>query len=211
MTAYTTADLVIASMPEGTRPVVEDDDYTALTERITSLAATTAEMIDAEIGWDFYRHPSAEGTTTRILDGRGARSLHVHRGVISLDSLAVRFSASADWEVLDADDWELSSLYEDEGSRPYDHINLTGVGRTRFPSGYRNVRAIGAFGWTTPPARLVEANTAWVRQHLAAGDSYSGAMPVPDGATVIVPRLVMPDDVRMFLHRESHRFQECWT
>jgi hypothetical protein len=170
-------------------------------------------MIDAEIGVDFHRHPADEDDAdeVRILDGRGGRKIHVHRGIVSLTSVEIRLSAALDWQALNPGDWELVSMYEDESGRPYDHIRLTGVGRNCFPSGERNVRATGVFGWNLPPARLVEANIAWVRQHLAAGDSYSGGMLVPEGGTVIVPRLQIPDDVRMFLVRESRRYEDCWT
>jgi hypothetical protein len=211
MTAYIDADDVLAAMPLSTRPdaEAEEGEDVAKIARITSLCATTADMIDAEITYNFHRHPADGDDDPGIVtvDGRGSRRLHVHRGIVSLESIDVRYSMTGDWDELDAGDWELVSMYEAEDpARPYDHIQFA----TRLPAYPRGVRLSGVFGWGTPPARLVEMNVAWVLQHLAAGDSYSGAAQVPDGF-IPTPRLVLPDDVRLFLTVEKGRYRECYT
>jgi hypothetical protein len=215
-TPYVTAADVIASMPLSTAPDPDADPGTEDAERvarITSLLEPTAEMIDAEIaGLNFHRYPAAadDDPVTRTVDGLGSRTLHAHLGILSLTSIETRYALSSDWEVIDNDPiaYELESMFEDESpDRPYDHVRLT----SRLPRNARGVRLTGHFGWSTPPARLKEANVAWIRQILAAGDSYSGAMQVPEGQFIPTPRLVLPDTIRMFLTREAGRYRECYT
>lgn len=212
MTAYIDVSDVLAAMPVSVRPdesATSGEDVDKLA-RIASLCASTAEMIDAEITYDFRRHPAdpyaADETIT--VDGRGGRVLHVHRGIIDLTSVDRRYAVTSDWDPYDeVGDYELVSMYEGEDpNRPYDHIHFN----HRLPEVGRGVRLTGIFGWQAPPRRLVELNIAWVRQHLAAGDSYSGGAQAPDGY-VPQQRLVLPDDVRMFLTREKSRYQECYT
>lgn len=206
---------VLDAMPLSVRPDPESDnpEDVAKIARLASLCVSTAEMIDAEIGYDFRRHPEppydAAATETWLVDGGNSQTIHLHRGVVSLELVEYRWSTGspAEWTEFVAGDWELVSMYEDEGDRPFDHLRRT-VGR--WPAGQRNLRLTGVRGWEDPPARLLELNAAWVRQHVAAGDSYSGAAQVPDGF-MPPPRLVMPDDVRIFLTRESARYRECYT
>jgi hypothetical protein len=210
-TPYALAADVIAAMPLSTRPdasSIEAADVDKVA-RITSLCLSTAEMINAELKGDFHRHPADDDAEDIevIVNGRGSRTLHVHRGVISIESIDIRYSPTGEWEEVDADDYELASMFEAEDSaRPYDHIHLA----RRSPDYVRGVRLTGHFGWSAPPERLVEMNVAWVRQHLAAGDSYSGAMQMPEGF-IQTPRLTLPDDVRLFLTVEANRCKECYT
>lgn len=210
-TAYIDPDDVVGSMPLATRPrpdSTEPDDIDTIT-RINSLCVSTAEMIDGELSRDFHRHPAAatDDPIEVLVDGHGSRVLHVHRGLISLESLEVRSSIGSAWSTIDEDDWELVSMFEAEGDRPYDHIQVA----RRLPTFPRGVRLTGHFGWAKPPAKLLEANIAWIRQHLAAGDSYSGAVQMPEGGYIPTPRLSLPDDVRILLNRETKRYQDCWT
>ena len=215
MTAYVTAADVVATMPVSTRPDTESDDPTdvAKVARITSLCDSTAQMIDAELGANFHRHPEEDpydedATVSWIVDAQASQRLHVHEGIVSLASVEYRYG-QGDWTAHVEGDWELQSMFEAEDpDRPYDHITRVGY---RWPAGLQNIRLTGVRGWAAPPARLVEMNVAWVRQHLATGDSFSGAQQVPDGPFVPTPRLVMPDDVRLFLTVERGRFRECWT
>jgi hypothetical protein len=215
MTAYVTAADVIVAMPVSSRPDPDSDDPTdvAKVARISSLCASTAQMIDAELGADFGRHPAEDpydedATVSWIVDAAASRRLHVHAGIVSLATVEYRYGAG-DWTAHVDGDWELESMFVDEDpDRPYDHVHRVGY---RWPAGLQNIRLTGVRGWASPPARLVEMNVAWVRQHLAAGDSFSGAVQVPEGGFVPTPRLVMPDDVRMFLTVEKGRFRECYT
>lgn len=213
MTAYIDATDVLAAMPRSSRPdpnsaSAEDVEKIA---RLDSLCLSTSEMIDAELGWDLHRHPDpayeADPTVTWIVDGRGRKTIHLHAGVVSLETVEYRYG-NGTWTALEDEDFELFAMYDQEGERPFDHLRRV-VGK--WPSGDRNIRLTGVRGWDEPPARLLELNVAWVRQHVAAGDSYSGAIQVPDGQFVPTPRLSLPDDVRMFLTRERDRFKECWT
>lgn len=214
MTAYCSADDVLAAMPASTRPDPDADPDTedaAKIARITSLCTSTAEMIDAEIKADFHRHPPAAdpdpAPITWVVSGRGSRTLHLHAGAYSVTKVEVRYSVNDAWtEVPDAD-WESYSMFEAEDpERPLDHIAFA----SRLPTFPMGVRLTGVRGWNEPPARLVEMNVAWIRQHLAAGDSYSGAVQMPDGY-IPTPRLTLPDDVRLFLAAEMRRYAECFT
>ena len=214
MTAYIDADDVLAGMPLSTRP---DPDASPGTEdaakiaRITSLCEATAEMIDAELTYDFHRHPSDpyDPDTSWIVTGYG-RTLHLHHGFLDLTSVEVRYSFAGAWStpaLVEGTDWEPVSMYEAEDpSRPFDHVHFA----IALPTIARSVRLTGIRGWAAPPARLREMNIAWVRQHMAGGDSYSGAAQVPDGS-LPVQRLMMPDDVRLFLTVEKQRYRECYT
>jgi hypothetical protein len=211
MTAYVDVARVLTALPLSTRPDIASDEAEDVSKvaRIVMLAEATAEMIDAELKADFHRRPAdPEGAAVELLvDGRGSRTLHVHRGIIELDGIDVRYSMSGDWDELEAEDYELVSMFEAEDStRPYDHIQLS----RRLPTFPRGTRLRGHFGWAAAPARLVEMNVAWIRQLWAAGDSYSGAAQVPDGF-IQTPRLVLPDPVRMFLTVEKDRYRECYT
>lgn len=213
MTAYIDAADVLAAMPLSTRPdataAVGSEDAAKIA-RIDDLCAATAEMIDAEITYDFHRHPSDpyEADTSWIVSGHGSRLLHIHHGVLDLTSVEVRYSFGGTWSTLDeGTDWELFSEYEAEDpARPFDHVQFA----VALPAIRAGVRLAGIRGWAAPPARLRELNVAWVRQHLAGGDSYSGSAQVPDGS-LPQPRLMMPDDVRLFLTVEKARYRECYT
>lgn len=211
-TPYVDVDDVIAALPPGIRPDPESEDPTdvAKVARLTSLCASSAQVIDAEIPpINFHRRPAAgdDDPVALILDGRDSSRLHVHAGAISVESIEVRYALTDEWVELDTDEWELVSMFESEDpDRPYDHIDFI----RRLPTFRRGVRVTGHFGWTAPPPRLVEMNVAWIRQSVAASDSYSGAAQIPDGSFP-TPRLVLPDPVRMFLTAESRRYAACYT
>jgi hypothetical protein len=181
------------------RTGVDDEEW--ITSQAEAALVDGVDRITEELETDFFRHPTA-GTEVRYLRGSGSALLHVHSGIVSLTTVQIRTSRTADWVTLDATDYDLESRAAHDPNQaaatvyPYDHIRLNGTGDySRWPKGERLVEFTGVFGWPAVPRRAVEANVAMARQLMSADRTYPGGVISPDeaGRPVLPSRL--PDAV----------------
>jgi hypothetical protein len=203
MTAFANLDQLLASYPASTRPDVTDETRA----RMADVLEQVTDALIEEIGYDF-RPWEGEDSAVWILDAPNSTRLHVHSGVQSIASIAIKTSATADWETIGDDDAALVAFYSD---RQYDHIDLTGVGRTRWPAGRRRIRLTGRPGLTRVPRTAVEATVAWARQQISSDSSYTGGIPGPDGFSQALAMNRAPEVVFRFLERERRRYMACST
>jgi len=146
--------------------------------RIAAVLAEASALIDAELGFDHYRHPVGAGTEARIFDGpRTRRRLCVHAGIVSVTTVEVRYVASdTTWTTLAATDWYLEPrvLGPDES---YQHLCLTGSGTwPAFPWGVATIRITGVFGYAAVPTMVRRATVALARQIYRADATTPGGM-----------------------------------
>ena len=180
----------------------------ARTSRILDVLDQASDMLTAEIGWDFFRHPAVSGTEVRVFDGPGGSVLHVHSGIVSLSLVEIAHGSDLAYTSLAAADWYLEPLAPEPGE-PYDHVRLAeGGAYGTFPAGQRRVRLTGAFGYAAVPGVLRTGTVALARQLYRADSTMPGGMAGPDewataGSTM--PR-GWPDQAYRALARYRHKF-----
>lgn len=203
--AYATLDDLLLTL--GRRPTTAETDRLA---RMEKALVKARELIDLELGFDFFRHP-ASGSESWIVDGPGGSLLHAHNGIASLDSVEVRDSMSGTWTLVDASDWLLEPDVPVVG-QPYFHVQLTGVvSRGTWPSGSRLIRFTGARGWPRFPALAVEGNVDWAKMQLAVDPTGQGGPQGPPdlGRPMGLPYHRMPDAVYKLKRWHVEQFLGC--
>lgn len=155
------------------------------------LVETTRDLIQAMHGYSFFRSPVSGADEAREFTVGYDGVVHVHEGVISIESARIRRSVSSEWESIDVDDIRLEywaggrPATRVPSGEPYDHITLTGRGAlVAFPATTFGIEFTGAWQWPSIPAQASEANVAWARQKLAADPSVSGGQISPDEAAI---------------------------
>jgi hypothetical protein len=165
---------------------------TAQTDRLAridgALRDATGRLTDELGGLSFWRIPQTGATEVRAFDGDGSGVLHVHGGIVSLDAVRVKLSATSDFaDVLDAD-WRLEywadigSPHDKPADAPYDHVVFTGAGTQRYwPRVRAGAELTGALGWPKAPGTARKAEIDLARQDLAADPSFAGGVVGPGG------------------------------
>lgn len=181
--------------------------------RLTSLLrVATDELINEMGGRDYFRHP-VTGTEDFDVDADGCDVLHVHQGIVSLDSVALTFDLGRTHVALEDANWVLrgDSPRSAEGPRdgePAFHLLLVDVGPYRsFPKGRTTVRLTGALGWPAIPSPLREGTVERARQLAYADPAFAGQVPGPSeygGGQPVYER--WPQVTWRFLEAERHRF-----
>ncbi len=205
VTAYATLEEFLAGFESGVPGA-------ARYARIYDALEQASRAIDAEVGWDFLRHPAISGDETRLYDGTGARRLHLHEGLVSVTSVRVAWSTAdavaGNWQTLLASDYYLEPSVREPGE-PYDHLALSDWPSLFyvFPRGMRNVELTGAFGYAAVPSIIRRATVALARQIYRADSFVLGGSPGPDefGGGAISPN-VRPYDVYKAIERYRRRF-----
>lgn len=187
-------------------------------DRATEVLAETTRDLIRSVGYSFFRQPLV-GTESVTFDGSGKRILHVHGnapriGVVSVDSVQVRYRSTDAWTTLDAGDWRLEGEPGSTGVEPgdpYFHVALVSGGRYgSFPRGTGLVRLAGAvFGWAALQRDHREANVAFARQRLAGDPSLPGGAMGPDEYGQPVGPDRWPRAVYDLVMSEKTR-HECW-
>lgn len=152
-------------------------------------------------------------TEARIVHGDGSGVLHVHGGIVSLDTVEVRTATGGAWETLQVEDtgWYLEGAVGTGiigTNEPAFHIQLVDTAtHTTFPEVRQGVRLTGTFGWPDIPINVQTATVAWARQRLALDPSLPGGIisgPEDIGGAVSLDR--WPRVVRDLIDSERHRF-----
>lgn len=177
------------------------------------LTVATDEMIGELGGLDFFRHPTT-GSRTWYVDMDGSSIVHLHRGVISLDTLAISLDLGATFDTIEETEYRLTSGYSDTADpltgEPYFHLELLPYGTWRhFPRGKGLVRLTGATGWPAIPSPAREGVAERARQIAFADPAYQGMIPAEEdyGQPVVMAR--WPEVTWRFLQREKQRFMAC--
>jgi hypothetical protein len=179
--------------------------------RLAQALQTATDELNGEIGRDYFRHPGT-GTEEFLLGGTDvdADVLHIHRGLVELETLEVRLGGGAYTEVV-ADDFvvmgDAPTMQPALGSGiPSFHIVLR---RGRFPKGLDAVRLTGALGWPAAPDALGESCAARARQIVFADPSYEGSIPSDEAYGRISVSTRWPHVFWKFVEREARRFDAC--
>lgn len=201
-------------MLEQLLPVFETAPNDARQQRLADLLQTATDELNEELGGiDFFRHPTT-GSEAWLVDADGSAILHVHRGIVALDSLEISFDGGREFVTVPADDyalaWDRFSSEEPPEGEPWFHIRmLPGATYQAFPRGTGTVRLTGARGWPAIPSPLAEGVVERARQIAFADPSYEGNVPSQDefGRPTVTGR--WPDVTFKFLRREQRRFYAC--
>jgi hypothetical protein len=123
-------------------------------------------------GRSFFRDPVGTGTKTLTLDVNfpNQRKLSLARGrrldIISLSSVSVALQTGDGYDTVasGATGFYLIPDYP-ALNHPYEDVALSDLGSTytTFPTGYRTVQLVGAFGWSTVPYLVRRATVEMVR------------------------------------------------
>lgn len=214
MTAYATEADALLRWPGAGKPTGAD------LERLNALLPVAAEQLNRAAQRDWFRHPADgdDDPETWYEAGDGTRVLHVHGGIVSLESIEVRYSESLAYEEVPEAGWVLRgtdphSDAPDVDGLPYFHVVLTLASPStvgRWPKGIRGVRLTGVRGYATPPADLVQANVEKARQLYSADATYSGGIIATDGMGGPVSTFpALPASFWAFLKAENSRFVAC--
>ncbi len=198
LAAYADLDDFLAGF-EGATPAA------SRTSRILDVLDQASEMLTAEIGWDFFRHPAVSGTEVRVFNSAGGSVLHVHSGIVSLSLVEIAQGSDLAYTSLAAADWYLEPLAPEPGE-PYDHLHLAeGGAYSAFPTGQRRVRLTGAFGYAAVPGVLRTGTVALARQLYRADSTVPGGMAGPDEWAT--PGSVMPRGWPDAAYRAINRYR----
>lgn len=173
----------------------------------TALRTATDELVDEMDGRDFFRHPSV-GSATFALDDVDGRILHVHGGIVAIDTLEVRRGST--YTLLTADtDYVLRGVgptqsREPETLEPAFHIELL-TGQTWMDG----ARLVGALGWGAIPEALAEGCAARARQLVYGAASYEGAIASDDGYGHQYVSQRWPDVTWKWMQRQKGQFYAC--
>lgn len=213
MTAYATEEDALLQWPGAAKPTGGD------LARLNVLLPVAAQQMDKAAQRDWYRHPAVEydDPETWYAEGEGSRVLHVHGGIVSLDTVEVRYSASLAYEEIAEAGWvprgtDPTSDEPDAIGLPSFHVVLTSLTvHGRWPKGIQSVRLTGVRGYDTPPVDLVQANVERARQLYSMDSSYSGGAVVTDGlGSPITTFPGLPASFYAFLKAENSRFHSCY-
>jgi len=181
---------------------------TRLARLSTALKSATDELIDEAGGRDYFRHPDV-GSDEFALDDVDGRILHVHDGIVAIDTLERR-SGTTYTELTEDTDYVL------RGDNPHDlpmpgahgpiafHVEL--VNGSKWADG---ARLTGALGWPAIPDALAEGCAARARQLTYGDATYEGAIPADDEYGRPMGTGRWPDVTYKFLQRERRRFYAC--
>ena len=169
----------------------------------------TARDLDRELG---YGLRVGTETETWLADGYGDGRLHVHSGIVSIDTIEIQQTPGSDWIELEVEGegWILEGALDDvsvPAGEPFFHVQLIpSGGYARFPSTRAGVRLTGVPGWPAARIDAREANVAWGRQRLAADPSLPGGPVGPEefGSPIAPDR--WPRAVYDLITSERHRF-----
>jgi hypothetical protein len=196
--AYATLDDLLLTTSQPT------NDTRLLARYERALREATLD-IDREIGYSALRE-----TGEFLFHGDGKGVLHVHRGIISLDSIDIRLSFGDSWTALQAQDtgWYL----EGELGKPvawdgvYYHVRLPDTANyTEFPDVKQGVRLTGTLGGDAERRRA--ATVAWARQKVGMDNAPMGSViagPEDLGGPISIDR--WPRAVYDLVQSERHRF-----
>lgn len=185
--------------------------------RLNSLLVTaTAQVIEACAHRDYFRHP-VSGSATWLVDGDGSDIIHVHEGLVALDTLELSFDGGLTYVPVTATDYVLrgDSPFSAEpipAGEPYFHIRFTGWGQyANVPSTVRAARLTGARGWPAVPTVLVESTVQRARQLGFASGDYSGSAAggLDEYGRPASNDRFWPQSLYNFLQAEHSRFMAC--
>lgn len=175
-------------------------------DRIDALLEVVSAELDREVGFRF----TSTGPTTRLFDGYGGSTLHVHEGIVGTP--AVSFAGSWGGTLTAIASGDLVLVSDDPSTGSYDHVRLLGTtsGYGAFPKGAGLVSITGTFGFATVPADVKEAVVNRVRQLLAADPSITGGVVGPGefGQPQIMPRY--PHTTWNVIQHYRSRFASCY-
>lgn len=170
----------------------------------TALGTATDELIAELSGRDYFRHPAAGVSTWSPgpydVDGS---VLHVHTGIISVDTLTLNGTATTAYRLTGS---APGQGLDPAGNEPAFHIELTSG---RFPRDPALTAVTGARGWPAIPSALAEACAARARQIVYADPSYAGVVPGPPEYSGAVMTERWPQVLYRFMQREKARFVAC--
>lgn len=196
--AYATLDDLLLTYSQGT----SDTRLLARYER--ALREATLDL-DREIGYTALRE-----TGTFLFHGDRTGVLHVHRGIVSLDSIDIRLSTGAAWTPLQVQDtgWflegQLGDPEADDGI--YYHVRLLDTATyTTFPDVRQGIRLTGTLGGDAETRRA--ACVALARQRVAMDKAPMGGVSAgPEQFGGPVSRDLWPRVVYDLIASERHRF-----
>lgn len=189
-----------ASLADVVESYQQDLDDKTKARILDALRDATQQIIDI-LGFDFFRHPTS-GTETFIIGSDRRRRVCLHDGITSLTTVELRLTETADWEELEAADWELEG--PEKPGHPSFHLRLTGV-RTwsHFPRGEALVRLTGAKGWPAVPRSARRACRDRARQLLAWDATRPGGPVGPEELGASPGPNRMPDTMYRLRHDYS--------
>lgn len=202
-------------------PLFETPPKASRYGRLNGLLRTaTAELIAEMSGRDYFLHPASGSGTwyggpDRVTPRRGVTDygiIHVHEGLISLDTLEVSQDRGSSFTAATGTDYTLRGANPDSAEpvpdgEPYFHIIFTGLGSiVGAPIGVNTLRFTGARGWPAIPRPVVEGVAERARQLAYADPSFSGSVTGPPeyGAGAQPER--WPQILYRWLESERHRF-----
>jgi hypothetical protein len=201
--SYASLDDLLLTVPS--RP-----DAARSSDRLARMERALVEaryQLDDELGIDLFRHPQT-GTEAFYIQSDGGSTLHVHEGIVTLDSLEVAESVTDPYEMVDAGDWVLETP---SAGQPSFHIYALGaVARSTWPTGGRLVRAVGARGWPRVPEHAVKANIELARLALSADGTFQGGTVGPSELGRPEGGYRLPDSVWRLKRAYTDQFLGCW-
>lgn len=207
--AYATLDAFL--LRRGTRPPAST--ASAILARMEEALVEASSRLDEALGIPglFFQYPQS-GTAARVFDGSGDRVLHIHEGIVSLSSIRIKTSDSADWETVTVTDARLE-YWANRGSphvlpsgEPYDHVVLTGAGtQVTWPKVRAGIELTGVHQWPRVPRTASKGTMDWAAQDLAADMSFPGGVVGPEQVGSPVGPNRMPDSVWRLVNAMAHR------
>lgn len=203
-------------------PLFETPPKPSRYARLNGLLRTaTAELITEMGGRDYFRHPTTGsgswfGSVGRTYVSRGRDEyglLHVHTGIVALDTLEVSQDLGGSFTTVTPGDYVLRGANPESTDplppgEPAFHVLFTGIGTVQgFPRGVNVVRLTGAYGWPAIPRPVVEGVAERARQLAYADPSFTGSVVgPPEFGAGGQPSERWPQILYRWLESERHRF-----